>query len=132
MVTNWGSIKDDHVIQEMEVEEAVERFENSLIGEVSDSKEELEEEVSTLPEDEDCLITNNSQAEIMIFHPQAYALRKKIPKGDICDMNQVAHNLRRFHNNWPTSQWSLAIFFLRKNIVQIDPAADGEDEIEIV
>ena len=51
------SIEDDHVIQEMEVEEAVERFDISLLDEVSDSEEELEEEVLTLPEDEDCLIT---------------------------------------------------------------------------
>ena len=95
----------------MNVEEAVELFENSLLDEVSDSKEELEEEVSTLPEDEDCLITKKSQAEIMIFHLQAYALRKKIPEGDICDMDQVAHNLCRFQNTRPTSQWSLARFF---------------------
>ena len=116
---------------EMEVEEAVEKFENSLLDEVSDSEDELEEEVSTLPEEEDFLITNNSQAEIMLFHLQAYALLKKMPEGDIRDMNRVAHNLRRFHNTRPTSQWSLARFFRRKNIVRIDPAADGEDEIEI-
>ena len=124
-------IEDDHVIQEMEVEEAVERFDISLMDEVSDSKEELEEKVSTLLEEEDCLITKNSQAEIMLFHLQAYALLKKMPEGDICDMNRVAHNLCRFHNTRPTSQWSLARFFRRKNIVRIDPAADGEDEIEI-
>ena len=96
---------------------------------MSDSKEELEEEVSKLLEEEDCLVTNNSQADIMLFHLQLYALRKKMPESDIRDMNIVAHNLRRFHNTRPMSQWSLASFFRRKNIVRIDPAADGEDYI---
>ena len=98
----------------MNVEEAVELFENSLLDEVSDSKEELEEEVSTQPEEEDCLITKNSQAEIMLLHLPAYTLRKKMPDGDIRDMNQAAHKLRIFHNTRPTSQCSLASFFWRK------------------
>ena len=38
MVTNWVSIKDDHVIWEMEVEEAVEIFENSSMDDVNNSE----------------------------------------------------------------------------------------------